>query len=365
MTNSLYIHIPFCAHFCHYCDFTKLFYNHKFSEPYTKALFAEIDSYHISKVNTIYIGGGTPTSLNDEELESLLKKVQPYLSAEGEFSVEANVENLTESKLRILLENGVNRLSMGIQTSDDKLLKAIGRNHTFDDAKRVIALAKSIGFNNINVDLMYGFPHQTIADLRKDIANFLSLDVDHISTYSLIVNPNTTFFKEGVKEQNQDDSRLFYDEILKEFRNHGYERYELSNFARNKKYSRHNLTYWHDEEYCGVGLGASGYVNGVRYTNTKNLAKYLNGEYIDFKEHLSKKEELEDYLLTHLRLAEGFSRSDFKKRFGEDFVAMFDKQIKQLIDKGLIVVSDERIYLSDDGLITMDNILLQLFNCII
>lgn len=358
--KSLYIHIPFCTHFCYYCDFTKLFYNHKFSEPYLKALFDEIDSYHINKVDTIYIGGGTPTSLNDGELTLLLSKVKPYLNEGGEFSIEANVENLTESKIKIMLAHGVNRLSIGVESTDDKLLKAIGRHHSFDDARRVIALAKSLGLTNINVDLIYGFPHQTMEDLRKDIKNILSLDVDHISTYSLIVNENTTFYKDNVKEQNQDDSRLFYDEILTELRNNGYERYEISNFARNKKYSRHNLTYWHDEEYYGVGLGASGYVNGVRYTNTKNISKYFAHEYVDIKEQLTKEEQIEDFLLCHFRLQVGFLRKDFKNRFGVDFIEMFSSKIDELINDGLLIINDDRIMLSDEGLITMDRILLKL-----
>lgn len=359
-TKSLYIHIPFCAHFCHYCDFTKLFYNQKFSEPYLKALFDEIDSYHIGKVDTIYIGGGTPTSLSDEELVLLLSKVKPYLNEGGEFSIEANVENLTESKIKIMLAHGVNRLSIGVESTDDKLLKAIGRHHSFEDAKKAIALAKSLGIKNINVDLMYGFPHQSIDDLRKDIKNILSLDVDHISTYSLIVNENTTFFKNHIQEQNQDDSRLFYDEILSEFRKHGYERYEISNYARNKKYSRHNLTYWHDQEYYGVGLGASGYVNGVRYTNTKNITKYLAHEYVDIKENLSRDEQIEDFLLCHFRLAEGFLRKDFKERFGVEFADMFSSKIDEFTKSGLLVITDERVFLSDDGLIMMDHILLRL-----
>ena len=358
--KSLYIHIPFCTHFCHYCDFTKLFYNHKFSEPYLKALFDEIDSYHIDKVDTIYIGGGTPTSLNNEELALLLSKVKPYLNEGGEFSIEANVENLTESKIKIMLAHGVDRLSIGVESTDDKLLKAIGRHHTFEDARRVIALAKSLGLTNINVDLIYGFPHQTMDELRKDIKNILSLDVDHISTYSLIVNENTTFYKEHIKEQNQDDSRLFYDEILNELRKHGYERYEISNFARNKKYSRHNLTYWHDEEYYGVGLGASGYVNGVRYTNTKNITKYFTHEYVDIKEGLTKEEQIEDFLLCHFRLQVGFLRKEFKDRFDVDFTEMFSSKIDELINDGLLIINDDRIMLSDEGLITMDRILLKL-----
>lgn len=356
--DSLYIHIPFCSHICHYCDFTKLFYNHKFSEPYLRALFDEIDYYHIDKVSTIYIGGGTPTSLCDEEFESLLKKVSPYLKDNGEFSVEANVENLTEKKLQLMKDNKVNRLSIGIESTDNKLLKAIGRNHTYEDAIKVVELAKQY-IPNINVDLMYGFPHQSEEDLRRDIKNILSLDVDHISIYSLIVSEGTLFFKNGVKEQNQDDSRLYYDIILEELRDHGYERYEVSNFARNGKYSRHNLTYWHANEYYGVGLGASGYVNKVRYTNTKSLPKYLDHQFIDESETPTKEQLIEEYLLCHFRLEKGFERADFKERFGVDFADKFAKKIEKYTPN-LILIDENNVRLSDDGLAIMDHILVDI-----
>ena len=354
--HSLYIHIPFCSHLCHYCDFTKLFYNKKFSEPYLKALFDEIDSYHIGKMDTIYIGGGTPTALDDNEFESLLKKVSPLLNPNGEFSIEANVENLTSAKLELMKRYGVNRLSIGIESTNDKLLKEIGRHHTYKDAVNIVYLAKKY-IDNINVDLMYGFPSETIDDLKTDIDNILKLDIDHISIYSLIVSEGTLFHKKGILEQEEDESRKYYDLILSELRKASYERYEVSNYAREGKYSRHNLTYWHAQEYFGVGLGASGYVNGVRYTNTKSLKNYLKGNYIDFKEKLTKEQLLEEYLLCHLRPEKGFLREDFKERFGKDFLEMFaDKLTEHIKDK--FVITKDSVHLTDDGLITMDNILL-------
>lgn len=355
--KSLYIHIPFCKHICRYCDFTKLLYNDFFSYKYIDELINEMNSYSINKVSTIYIGGGTPTSLNNELFEKLLKYVQRYLDKEYEFTVEANVENLTIEKLRLMKEYGVNRLSIGIESTNDKILDYIGRKHTFSDAKVAVDLAKKYGFNNINVDLIYGFPNQTLSELKKDLYNIISLDVDHVSIYSLIINKGTMFFNDGIKEQTDDDSRKFYDEILNVMRNHGYERYEISNFAKNSKYSRHNLCYWRDQEYYGVGLGASGYIGNLRYTNTKSLKKYLNHEYVDFKENIDKKLELEDFLLTNLRLEKGFLRKDFIKRFGIDFVKYFDKNIKSLEKNNLIIINNDRIMLSDDGLMIMDHIL--------
>lgn len=358
-SRSLYIHIPFCSHICHYCDFVKLFYNNKFSEPYLKALFAEIDSYHIDKVDTIYIGGGTPTSLSDEEFTSLLDKVKDFLAPNGEFTVEANVENLTKEKLEIMKSRGVNRLSIGVESTNDEMLKAIGRYHTYEEVVKVVELAKQY-ISNINIDLIYGFPCQSEEDLRKDISNILSLDVDHISIYSLIVSECTKFYKDGVKEQDQDESRKFYDIILKELREHGYERYEISNYARNGKYSRHNLVYWHNQEYYGVGLGASGYIAGARYTNVKSLKQYLEGNYVDIKETLSKDELLEEYLLCHFRLEKGFAKNDFKNRFDQEFAEVFRGKVDSLIERKLLIIGKENVRLSDDGMAIMDNVIVSL-----
>lgn len=364
MTNStnksLYIHIPFCGHLCEYCDFTKLFYFPKFSEPYLKALFKEIDSYHLKKMDTIYIGGGTPTSLSDEEFESLLKKVSPLLNEDGEFTCEANVENLTVKKLSLMARYGVNRLSIGIQSSNNKRLSEIGRFHTFEQAKEVIELAREMGFRNINVDLMYGFPGQTLDEVQKDVKNILSLRTEHVSIYSLIVSPNTLFFKKNIHEQNQDDSRLFYDEILKLMREAGFERYEISNFARSGYESRHNLTYWLNKEYCGVGLGASGYLNNVRYTNTTNLNEYLVGKTVSENEVVSPKHKHEYFLITHLRLKDGFSLSEYREEFGEDFYEKFHEIIDDYLEKKLAILTSEKFAFTDDGLIIMDRLILPL-----
>ncbi len=359
-TNALYVHVPFCEHICAYCDFTKLFYNQKFIEPYLEALFKEIDSFNIDKVDTIYIGGGTPSALNDSELEAILKKVSPFLRENGEFSVEGNVENLTLSKLKLLKKYGVNRLSIGVEATTNDALELLNRHHTFLETKKVISMAREVGFNNINVDLIYGYPNETIDVLNIDLENILSLNTEHISIYSLTVNPGTLFKNRGIKEQNEDDSRLFYEVILKKLRENGYIRYEVSNFAKPNYYSRHNLVYWKDEEYFGVGLGASGYLNGVRYTNTKNLEKYIKGQYIDVQEKLTKDEEIADFLLTNLRLEQGFKKLTFKNRFGFDFLDKYQNKAMKLIDAKLLIANDDTIRASDEGILLLDRILLEL-----
>ena len=358
--ESLYIHIPFCDHICKYCDFTKLFYFEKYEKQYLDSLIKEIESYHINKVKTLYFGGGTPTSLSDEGFERILSFAKQYLADEYEFTVEANVENLTESKLSIMKKCGVNRISIGVQSTNDKLLNEIGRNHTFEDARRVVSLAKAQGFDNINIDLIYGFKHQSLRQLKKDLNNFIELDIDHISIYSLIVEPGSIFYTRGVKEQKEGASRKFYETILKTLRKNCYERYEISNFARNNKYSRHNMTYWKNKEYYGCGLGASGFVNGNRYTNTKSLAEYNKFKFIKESEKVADKDNLEYYLITNFRMEQGFSRNEFKQKFGQDFADMFGDKIKRFFLTNLISITPDRIKLTDEGLLLMDFVILKL-----
>lgn len=358
--SALYIHIPFCSHICSYCDFTKLFYNSTFSKPYIEALLKEIDSYNIDKVDTIYIGGGTPTALSDCELETILKKVSPFLNKNGEFNVEANVENLTESKIALLKKYGVNRLSIGIQSSNNELLNKIGRKHTYEDAEKTVKLAQSSGFDSINVDLIYGFPKQTLNDLKVDLEKILSLGTDHISIYSLIVEPGSIFYNKGVNEQNEEDSRKFYEYILTTLRKNGYKRYEVSNFAKPGKYSRHNMTYWKNKEYYGVGLGASGFVDGIRYQNTRNLDKYVSMNFKDFVEKVDKKNNFEYFLLTNLRMEDGFQNIDFINEFGLDAYNELVAKAKTYIEQGLIFVDDNSFKFSDEGMLIMDHILVHL-----
>lgn len=357
---SLYIHIPFCDHICSYCDFTKLFYNEKLASTYVDELLKEFNSYDFDKYQTIYIGGGTPTALSDADFDRLLEVVSKKLVDGGEFSVEANVENLSDSKLDIMSKHGVTRLSIGVQTTSNKRLKDIGRCHTYEEAVQAVNKAKKYGFDSINVDLMFGFKDEKLEDLKKDVENILKLDTDHISIYSLIISRGTKFYNEKYPEQSDVDSREQYDYILKTLREHGYKRYEISNFARNEKYSQHNMTYWKDDEYVGIGLGASGYINGVRYENTKNMTTYLKGKYIADKEVVSREKDVEYYLLTNLRMEDGFLEKDFENRFGISFLEMFKGKIERFIDDGFIVVGENRVKLSDDGLMIMDHILLKI-----
>ena len=251
MATSLYVHIPFCQKICSYCDFSKVLFNQKWAFSYIEALFKEIDSYKIKphSQKTIYVGGGTPTSLPDELFESLLLYLRKFLRAGGEFTVETNPESLTPLKIAIMKENGVNRVSIGMQSSNIKLLSLMEREHTYDDVYRCVNNLKTIGISNINVDLIYALPGEDMSILKEDIKALLSLDVPHISTYSLILEDSTKFKNLGYKEADDSIIADQYEEILNSLRAVGYERYEVSNYAKPGYESRHNTVYWKNKEY--------------------------------------------------------------------------------------------------------------------
>lgn len=362
MPSSLYIHIPFCRHLCAYCDFPKVLYDQRWGFSYLAALKKELESFAPKgPFKTVYVGGGTPSALSEKELNVLFSMVRPYLSSDTEFTIEANSEDLNEEKLLLFLENGVNRLSIGIESSSTRLLALMNRHHTFEDAKKGIERAKKLGFKRLSADLIYGLPKESIEELDGDIEAFLSLGIDHLSAYCLSVNPMTAFYKDGVKEMNEEKAGAQYERILECFRSAGYRRYEVSNFARNGDLSRHNLVYWHDEEYIGIGLGASGYIQKKRYTNTKNLARYLSFDWGRNEEILSKKSELEDYFLTNLRLDDGFSLADFEKRFGFSFLDRYKDVFERESRLGLLTIKDGRLFATDRGIEILDSVLLSLF----
>lgn len=362
MVSSLYVHIPFCAHICRYCDFAKVFYRDDWAFSYLQEIKKEIAELRISHpLKTIYVGGGTPTCLSESMLDDLLSFLRPYLEEDGEFSVEANPETITPEKLGILCKNKVNRLSLGIQSSLPKYLSLMGRKHTFEEAKEAIFLAKKAGFSNLSVDLIYGLPGQNLSELDSDISAFLALDLPHLSAYSLTVNPGTEFYAKGFQEAEDELAGAMYERILFRLRKAGYERYEVSNFAKNGHYCRHNLTYWKDEEYYAAGLGASGYLGKKRYVNTRNLSTYLKGKHRSEEEKLTLESELEDFFLTNLRLASGFAEKTFEKRFGFSFFSRYQNQFETLHKMGLLEQKEGCIRATDRGILLLDRILINLF----
>ncbi|MFA7384809.1 MAG: radical SAM family heme chaperone HemW [Bacilli bacterium] len=360
--SALYIHIPFCNHLCNYCDFCKVEYFRHWAKDYLKELFKELDSHNIKSLKTIYIGGGTPTALDDDLFEELLKRVFSYLNGVKEYTIEANVESLTERKLQLMKKYGVNRLSLGVESTDETVLKAINRKHTYADIKKIIPLARSYGFDNINVDLIMGLPNTTLEDLKKDIERILLLEVEHISTYSLIIEKNTIFYHQNIKRKTDEEERAEYDLVHKMLTEHGFLHYEISNFAKPGKKSAHNLTYWKNEQYYGVGLGAAGYLNGRRYQNTRGITSYLRGKRILESEEITPFEDEEYFIILNLRTSDGIDDELFFQKFGHSFIETYRAKIAEFVDNESLILKDKTIYLSYKGMMILDFILLKILN---
>lgn len=358
--KALYLHIPFCDHICHYCDFTKMLTNPAITQDYVAMVIDELNSYPFTVFDTIFIGGGTPTALTEKEWIPLLESLQPRLTPQTEFTIECNFESTTESKLRLFKQYGVNRLSFGVQTFDEQALASLNRHHTVEDIVTGIAVAKKLGFVHLNIDLIYDLPTVSDAQLVADLQAFLALDVDHISTYALTVHPGTVFGIRKVKQATDEVSRAHYETIYQTLTQHGYERYEVSNFARNQAYSRHNLTYWRDENYLGIGLGASGYLHPRRYTNTKSMKRYLARQWHDQEETLTPLMEMFEYLMLNLRLKNGFLLESFQQRFQKSFVDFFFDSLQPLILKQLIVVTQSACFATFEGMLLLDYVVIQL-----
>ena len=357
--KALYIHIPFCDHLCDYCDFIKLQYFTIFAKPYIQKLKEELDSYKINEpLETIYIGGGTPTSLDDDLFLKLLEMVDPYTKEVKEYTIEANPESLSDSKLKMMKNHGVNRLSIGVESTDNDLLKGINRHHTYQDVVSAVNRAKTFGFTNINVDLILGIPQQNKEKLKLDLKRLVALDVEHISCYSLTVHPNTLFFLKGVNEPDDDLSRSYYDLVNDYLKDKGYIHYEVSNWAKPSFESKHNKVYWRNERYFGVGLSASGYIDNYRYTNTKSITKYLKGMFLGEKEEVSLMDEREYQIMLNLRTNEGINLEYFKERFNEDLLKTRGEVIEKYLKNGELYIENNHLIASYQGMMVLDQIIL-------
>ncbi len=355
MVKSVYIHIPFCKNICTYCDFCKMYYNENWIDKYLESLDNEIkENYKNEKISTLYLGGGTPSCLQVIYLKKLFKIIDKInLDNNYEFTIECNIEDITEEKLKLFSLNKVNRLSIGIQSFNNKILKYLGRNYNSDIIDKKIKLAKKY-FDNINIDLIYAVKNQTIKDLKDDIDRFLKLDISHISCYSLMIENNTILFNNNEKYIDEDLDRNMYDLIcgkLKEKYNH----YEISNFAKKGYESKHNLSYWNNNEYYGFGLSASGYINNIRYTNTKNLSKYILNIYDRNIEKVSKEDKMKYEIILGFRKLDGINKKDFYKKYNKRLED--DKIIKDFINKGILFCDDKRVYINEEYIYVSNQIL--------
>jgi oxygen-independent coproporphyrinogen-3 oxidase len=365
MVQAAYIHIPFCHQICHYCDFNKVFLKGQPVEDYLHHIELEIQhtlqKHPADSIKTIFIGGGTPTSMNEAQLEKLLEIIRthfPIVNDHIEFTTEANPGDLTKDKLSVLKEGGINRLSVGVQSFNDQLLKKIGRTHESKDVFQGIERAREIGFTNVSIDLIYSLPNQTIADFKDTLHQAFSLELEHFSAYSLIIEPKTVFYnlmrKGNLPLPSQDSEAMMFELLMDQMELHGYGQYEISNFAKPGFDSKHNLTYWNNEEYYGFGAGAHSYVNGVRNANAGPLKKYINlvaekgTPYIE--EHIvTRSEKMEEELFLGLRKSEGVSISAFSKKYGISLTEVFNQQIEDSINRGLLQQNGDHLLLTRTG----------------
>lgn len=356
--KSLYLHIPFCVHLCHYCDFTKVFYNEKWAKKYLEVLIYELQTYKIDKCKTIFIGGGTPSSLTYDQLEYLLSHLNKYLDKDYEFSIEVNPETLDFDKISLFKKYGINRVSIGVQTFNETVLKKLGRYHTNKDVKNVVNWLNKVGITNYSFDLIYGLEGTSKDDVKHDLDMALSYNVKHLSLYSLIIEPNTKFFISKVEALNDDELRTIYDFIINYLYDHGFIHYEVSNFAIDEEhFSKHNLTYWQNKEYYGIGLGASGYINGIRYQNTKSLNEYFNYNFVVHKETIDLKNKEFEYIMLNLRTIYGINFEQYNLLFNKNFKDYYKEEINQLKKLNLIEINENSLKVTSHNLYILDSII--------
>ena len=390
---GIYIHIPFCKHKCYYCDFVSFSSKEEIVEKYIKTVIKELKKYLENKefmknynVTTIYIGGGTPSYIDSKYIEEILKEIEKNLVNNDtkfqdiEVTLEVNPGTINEEKVKLYKEAKINRISMGLQSTNDQILKQIGRIHTYNEFLDAYSIVKKARFDNINIDLMIGLPNQTISDVKESLNKIIELNPNHISVYSLILEEGTVLDKlieEGKMELLDEElERSMYWYVKNTLEINGYNHYEISNFSKTGKESKHNLNCWEQKEYIGIGTSAHSYINGVRYCNKSSVEKYIeniNNKNIDVNEiiklgngdenFLGKVEEvyeideiqsLEDkkreYMLLGLRKLKGVKISSFKEKYIENPIYVYHKELEKLVEEDLIRIDGDRIFLSRRGI---------------
>ena len=364
--TSAYVHIPFCTQICYYCDFSKVFIKNQPVDSYLEHLIEEYDSYDIKKLRTLYIGGGTPTALSARQLAFLLEKLTDKLDLSylEELTIEANPGDLDQEKIAILKDSPVNRVSLGVQTFNDRMLKQIGRSHSEKDIYENIANLKKAGFDNISIDLIYALPKQTMEDVKTNVAKAIALDIPHMSLYSLILENHTVFMNRMRRGKlplpKEDLEAEMFEYIIAELEKAGFEHYEISNFSKPGFESRHNLMYWDNAEYYGIGAGASGYVDGVRYKNHGPIRHYMQaveaGNTRVQEEVLTLKEKMEEEMFLGLRKKSGVSKKRFEEKFGLSFEDHYGAVVSELTEQGLLVPDRDIVRMTKQGLFLGDTV---------
>lgn len=364
--EAVYIHIPFCTNKCFYCDFNSYVLKDQPVMDYLHALDREMEltvkQTPPGVIKTIFVGGGTPTVLKPDEMAYFLKSVRthfPQWDENIEFSMEANPGTTDKDKLTVMKEGGVNRVSFGVQAFQNELLSGIGRIHNVDDVYRSLENARSVGLNNLSVDLMFGLPNQTVDMLRESIHRALELNLPHYSIYSLKVEENTLFHtlfnKNKLPLPSEEDELEMYLLLMSTMEAAGYGQYEISNFAKPGMESRHNITYWRNEDYYGLGAGAHGYVKRQRHMNIKGVNPYIEASNSGLPRldtfMISEQEAMEDFMMVGLRMREGVSERAFQAQFGKAITDVFARPLSKMLSAGLLEPSGDSYRLSKQGIL--------------
>ena len=369
---GLYIHIPFCVKKCEYCDFLSWNAEEEERQQYVAALLSEIESYREFakgyRVSTIFIGGGTPSVLLPKQMEDILQKIYEIFELErrAEITIEVNPGTVDEKKLQCYKENGVNRLSMGLQSVKDEKLRLLGRIHTYQEFVESYELARKAGFDNISIDLISSVPGQTLQEWKEELETAAAQNPEHISVYQLIIEEGTPFYEKYAEHPellpDEETSREIYLWTGKFLKEAGYEQYEISNYAKPGKESRHNLKYWERGDYLGLGLGAASMVRNIRMSNTKDMRTYLERcdkpktmrEDVQF---LEEPRQMEEFMFLGLRKTRGVSKKEFKRIFGREMDMVYEKALHKCLENGMLLEHKDRIFLSEEGTLLSNMVL--------
>lgn len=358
--KHLYVHVPFCKILCGYCDFMHRAYTEKLADRWLQELKIELSSKEIDRdCATVYIGGGTPTCLSDALFEEFLGVLSPYFSSAEEITMEVNPESLSAFKVGVMKRFGVNRVSMGLQTTDATLLKLMNRHHTYEDVIIAIGLLKEAGITNISLDLMYSLPFQSQQLWEDTLEKVIKLDVPHLSLYSLTIEPGTMFDKKGYQAADEDVEASMYEYARDYLIEHGYEHYEISNFCKPGMESRHNLGYWDYDDFYGVSMGASGKEGGSRYDNTRDFDQYFEHVYVAEEIPLSLNDQMFEMIMMGLRKKKGMSLRLFEERFNVPFDEVYGSKKDKAIEKGLLEVAGEYIRCTKESFEICNTVILE------
>lgn len=363
---GIYIHIPFCKQKCFYCDFCSFANKNEMQEKYVEAVINEIKNITHKKkytVTTIYLGGGTPSILNPEYIKNILQEIKSSFKIldDAEITIEINPGTVNEEKLKRYKEYGINRLSIGLQSANDKILKNIGRIHDYKQFEETFFFARKCGFKNINVDLMIGLPTQAIEDVKQTLEKIIQKNPEHISVYSLIIEEGTIIEKlineNKLQLPDEETERIMYWTVVNELKENGYNQYEISNFSKKTYESKHNTNCWKQKQYIGLGTSAHSYLNKKRYSNTNNIEEYIKNiqesnisKNITIHEEQTEESTMNEYMLLGLRMIQGININEFKQKFKIDPTIKYKEILEKLQKENLIQITKTSIKLTKQGI---------------